>query len=35
VPYKIGLTQNGEWQAPKEMADDPDFKGYVVFLLNP
>jgi hypothetical protein len=35
MPYKIGLVQNGEWQAPQELEDDPDFKGYVVFLLNP
>jgi hypothetical protein len=35
VPYKIGLVQNGAWQAPDDLADDPDFKGYVIFLLNP
>jgi Protein of unknown function (DUF3142) len=35
MPYKIGLVQNGEWTAPASLARDPDFKGYVVFLLNP
>ena len=35
MPYKIGLVQNGEWRAPPALARDPDFKGYVVFLLNP
>jgi Protein of unknown function (DUF3142) len=33
--YKIGLVQYGEWRAPPELARDPDFKGYVIFLLNP
>lgn len=35
MPYKIGLVQNGKWRAPPDLARDPDFKGYVVFLLNP
>lgn len=35
MPYKIGLVQGGEWQAPATLARDPDFKGYVIFLLNP
>lgn len=35
MPYKIGLVQYGEWNAPVALARDPDFKGYVVFLLNP
>jgi Protein of unknown function (DUF3142) len=35
MPYKIGLVQNGEWRAPPMLARDPDFKGYVIFLLNP
>ena len=32
VPYRIGLVEGGEWSAPAALADDPDFKGYVVFL---
>jgi Protein of unknown function (DUF3142) len=35
MPFKIGLVQNGEWRAPTSLARDPDFHGYVVFLLNP
>jgi Protein of unknown function (DUF3142) len=35
IPYKVGLVQNGEWQAPASLAKDPNFKGYVIFLLNP
>lgn len=35
MQYKIGLVQNGELEARAALADDPDFKGYVVFLLNP
>ena len=34
MPYKIGLVQNGEWDEPSALANDPDFKGYVVFLIN-
>jgi hypothetical protein len=34
MPYKIGLVQNGEWDEPNALANDPDFKGYVVFLIN-
>jgi hypothetical protein len=32
MPYRIGLVEGGEWQAPASLAADPDFKGYVVFL---
>lgn len=35
IPYKLGLVQNGAWSAPKILASDPNFQGYVVFLLNP
>ena len=35
MPYKIGLVQNGAWLPPPALGADPDFKGYVVFLLNP
>ncbi len=34
MPYKIGLVQNGLWEEPKHIQSDPNFKGYVVFLLN-
>ncbi|WP_373472825.1 DUF3142 domain-containing protein [Sphingorhabdus lacus] len=35
LPYRIGLVQNGVWKAPDGLNEDPEFKGYVVFLLNP
>ena len=35
IPFKIGLVQGGEWQAPAGLAGNPWFRGYVVFLLNP
>lgn len=34
LPFKIGLVQGGEWQAPGYLQDSPWFRGYVVFLLN-
>lgn len=34
IPFKIGLVQNGEWQAPAYLRSNPWFKGYVVFLQN-
>lgn len=34
VPFKIGLVQNGEWQASSELESNPRFQGYVVFLQN-
>lgn len=35
LPFKIGLIQGGEWQAPSNLHSNPWFKGYVVFLQNP
>jgi hypothetical protein len=34
VPFRIGLLQGGEWQAPERLEANPNFRGYVVFLLN-
>lgn len=34
VPFRIGLLQGGAWQAPTALANNPNFRGYVVFLLN-
>lgn len=33
IPYRIGLVQGGEWRAPSGLETDPEFRGYVVFLL--
>jgi Protein of unknown function (DUF3142) len=35
VPFRIGLLQGGEWQAPEMLQSNANFRGYVVFLLNP
>lgn len=35
LPFKIGLIQGGQWQAPETLHNNPWFKGYVVFLQNP
>jgi hypothetical protein len=34
LPFKIGIIQNGEWQAPSDLESNPFFQGYVVFLQN-
>lgn len=33
LPYRVGLVEGGEWREPKGSAGDPEFRGYVVFLL--
>ena len=33
-PFKIGLIQDGDWRAPADLASNPWFRGYVVFLKN-
>jgi hypothetical protein len=35
LPFKVGLVQGGAWRAPPGLAAEPNFRGYVVFLLNP
>ncbi|BCU65082.1 hypothetical protein ACBO_18730 [Acinetobacter bouvetii] len=34
LPYKIGVVQRGEWNPVLNFSADPNFKGYVVFLLR-
>ncbi|MBD7920536.1 DUF3142 domain-containing protein [Xanthomonas bonasiae] len=34
VPFRIGLLQDGDWQPPQGLQDNPWFRGYVVFLRN-
>jgi hypothetical protein len=34
IPFRIGLIQGGDWQAPATLAANPMFRGYVVFLRN-
>lgn len=35
LPFRIGLIQNGEWQPPSGLEQNSNFRGYVIFLLNP
>jgi hypothetical protein len=35
LPFKVGLVQDGYWRAPEGLADEPNFQGYVVFLVDP
>jgi hypothetical protein len=35
LPFKIGLIQGGNWDAPSYIAESSWFRGYVVFLQNP
>lgn len=34
IPFKVGLVQHGDWQAPDYLEQAAFFRGYVVFLLN-
>ncbi|MEB3767871.1 DUF3142 domain-containing protein [Acinetobacter sp. MD2] len=34
LPYKIGLVQYGEWNPNLNFSSDPNFKGFIVFLLR-
>ncbi len=34
LPFRIGIIQGGEWDAPPYLATNPWFRGYVVFLRN-
>ncbi len=33
VPFRVGLVEGGEWEAPPALGVNPRFRGYVVFLL--
>ena len=35
LPFKVGLVEGGRWRAPGGLAAEPNFRGYVVFLVNP
>jgi Protein of unknown function (DUF3142) len=34
IPFRIGLVQGGVWKAPPSLSANPDFRGFVVFLVN-
>jgi hypothetical protein len=33
IPFKVGLVENGRWIEPPGLRTEPNFRGYVVFLL--
>ena len=35
LPYRVALVEHGEWRAPAGLEADPEFRGYVVFLIRP
>jgi hypothetical protein len=35
VPFKVGLVQGGRWREPEALRGSPNFRGYVVCLVNP
>lgn len=35
IPFRIGLLEGGSWQQPANLASNPYFRGFVVFLHNP
>lgn len=35
LPFRIGLLQGGEWQPAPGLEENPYFRGYVTFLVNP
>ncbi len=35
IPFRVGLVQGGEWRAPPALSKNRNFRGYVVFLVNP
>ena len=34
LPFKIGLVQHGQWDKSIDFKNNPNFKGYIVFLLR-
>ena len=34
MPYRVALVEDGEWDEPDQLAADPNFRGFVVFLLG-
>ena len=34
IPFKVGLVEHGRWIEPPELRAEPNFRGYVVFLVN-
>jgi hypothetical protein len=35
IPFRVGLVEHGRWIEPPGLRQEPNFRGYVVFLLPP
>ena len=35
LPFRVGVVQGGRWREPQRLRSNPNFRGYVVFLLQP
>lgn len=35
IPFKVGLVEDGRWVEPPILRTEANFRGYVVFLVNP
>ena len=35
IPFRVALVEGGSWRTPPLLTQHPQFRGYVVFLLNP
>ena len=35
IPFRVALVERGEWLAPPSLKRQPQFHGYVIFLLQP
>ena len=34
IPFKLGIAEGAWWSPPADLASNPQFRGYVVFLQN-
>ena len=34
IPFKLGLAEGAWWEPPADLAGNPRFRGYVIFLQN-
>ncbi|HEX8640474.1 MAG TPA: DUF3142 domain-containing protein [Allosphingosinicella sp.] len=35
LPFRVGLVEGGTWREPPRLETEPNFRGYVIFLVNP
>jgi len=34
MPFRLGLVQGGRWHEPENLNKIPNFRGFVIFLVN-